>query len=214
MRLPSGLRAYTLRPCRRRVARPPGLPWWPGPAPGAGAPADADARARWPSRKSGCSRLPGDLQGGLPGPGAACLGPGCTRRSARTAPKTDPPVPACRAPAGSRHTPARLGPGRLASASDRPLAWRRRRDSRSVPPSRAVDARRPGHALQDGVGYGAPTPQGAGIGQNRGPNAAGPGEALRLSNTRQVAVGWRGGPDHDAGGTGVRPSRPGRVVAR
>ena len=88
------------------------------------------------------------------------------------------------------------------------------RESRSVPPSRAVDARRPGHALQDGVGYGAPTPQGAGIGQNRGPNAAGRGEALRLSNTRQVAVGWRGGPDHDAGGTGVRPSRPGRVVAR
>ena len=35
--------ALCLRP--RRVARPPGLPWWPGRALGAGAPADAGARA-------------------------------------------------------------------------------------------------------------------------------------------------------------------------
>ena len=199
-----------LRSARTRV-----LLWWPCRVPGAGAPGAAGARA--PQRPHGRarSRLRGARGPCPPAPGATwhCLG--SCRRSGRPSPSTALPAPGSGAPAGSPHTRGSPGPWpSAASASPRRRAWQPLRERRSVPPSRAVDARRPGHALQDGVGYGAPTPQGVGIGQNRGPNAAGRGEALRLSNTWQVAVGWRGGPDHDAGGTGGRPSRPGRVVAR
>jgi hypothetical protein len=114
-----------LRP--RLVARPPERPEWPGRTPGVGAPADAGARARRPPHQSGCSHRLGALLGGPPGPGAACLRPGCMCRSARTAPRTAPPAPACGAPAESRHTPVRPGPGRPAACvSDRRRAWRSR----------------------------------------------------------------------------------------
>ena len=66
--------------------------------------------------------------------------PAPRHRSARAAPSTDPPAPASGAPAGSRHTPGPPGPGRpAASAHDRRLAWRPRRDSagRTAIPCRA-----------------------------------------------------------------------------
>ncbi len=144
--------ACGLRP--QRAAHPPGCSGSPGAAPGAGAPADAGARAPRPPRKSGRSHRPGAQEGGPPGPETACPRPGPNRRSARTAPRTGPPAPACGAPAGSRHIPARPGPGRPASAPDRPLAWRRQRGRGGVRPSRVGAARLlcAPHSLHTGVG--------------------------------------------------------------
>ena len=113
--------AGCLRSARPRVLPfPSGLDVLRRPA---GAPADAGARALRPPHKSGRSCLSGALEGGPPGPGAACPGPGSTRRSARAAPSTAPPAPAACAP-------------------DRWLAWRLRRERAGVPPSPAGAARR------------------------------------------------------------------------